>query len=387
MPRARAHAIEADVVVVGAGISGALTSYLLAEAGLSVAIIDRRGLLRGSTVASTALLQFELDMPLIELIDKIGRRDAERAWLRSVRSVRDLGELVRRLGIACGWEPRDELYLCGNRLDTDGLQREADARQRIGLPSRVIDDRELRREYGIDGDAAILSHGGAECDPVRLAGGLIRRAIARGARFYSPIEITRVHAAAGGVQARTKSGASVRASHLVFATGYEIPRRVPAPGHRITATWAIATAPQPQRLWASRCLIWEAAKPYLYIRSTADGRVLAGGEDQEVTDSRERDALIPEKTRILQEKLHALLPELDATPEFAWAGTFGESETSLPTIGPVPGMPHCYAILGYGGNGITFSLVAAEVLRGYLRGPRDVEADLFSFAAKRQMAR
>jgi glycine/D-amino acid oxidase-like deaminating enzyme len=384
--RASGASIEADVVVVGAGVSGALAAYFLAEAGLRVAIVDRRGLLRGSTVASTALLQFELDMPLTELIRKIGRADAERGWRRSARSVRDLGRLVQRLGIACGWEARDALYLCGNRLDRDGLAREAAARQRIGLESRLVEGDELRRRYGIARGAGLLSPGGGECDPVRLAGGLIRRAIARGARLYAPVEITRVDAFGRGVRARTKSGMSVRADHLVFATGYEIPRRIPAAGHRITATWAIATAPQPERLWPSRCLVWEAAQPYLYIRTTSDGRVLAGGEDQAVKNSRERDAVIPKKTRLLERKLHKLLPKIDARTEFAWAGTFGESETSLPTIGPVPGMPGCYAILGYGGNGITFSLVAAQILRSCICGPPDRDADLFSFETKRRLA-
>jgi glycine/D-amino acid oxidase-like deaminating enzyme len=387
VPRGRAAAIEADVVVVGAGVSGALASYFLAEAGLRVAIVDRRGLLRGSTVASTALLQFELDLPLSRLIEIIGRADAERAWRRSARSVRELGELVQRLGIACGWQARDELYLCGNRLDAEGLAAEAAARTRMGLPSRLLGRDELRRAYGIDREAGILSPGGAECDPVRLAGGLIRRALARGARLYAPLAITRVDASGSGVRARTDRGTCVRADHLVYATGYEIPRRVPAPGHRIIATWAMATRPQPERLWPSRCLIWEAAKPYLYIRTTPDGRVLAGGEDEDVTDARARDALIPAKARVLQEKLHALLPKLDATPEFAWAGSFGESDTSLPTIGPIPAMPHCYAVLGYGGNGITFSLVAAQLLRGYIRGPRDADADLFGFEKKRRPTR
>jgi glycine/D-amino acid oxidase-like deaminating enzyme len=354
---------------------------------LSVAIVDRRGLLRGSTVASTALLQFELDMPLTELMETVGRVDAERAWRRSARSVHDLARLVRRLGISCGWQARDELYLCGDRLDGGGLAREAKARQRIGLPSRLVDSSELRRKFGIDRDAAILSSGGAECDPVRLVGGLMQRALARGARFHAPVEITRVDASGSGIRARTKSGLSVRAGHLVYATGYEIPRRVPAAGHRITATWAMATAPQPERLWPSRCLIWEAAQPYLYIRTTPDGRVLVGGEDQTVADARERDALIPAKTRLLEKKLHALLPRIDATHELVWAGTFGESETSLPTIGPVPGMPGCYAVLGYGGNGMTFSLVAAQILRGYIRGPHDADADLFSFENKRRLAR
>jgi glycine/D-amino acid oxidase-like deaminating enzyme len=112
--------------------------------------------------------------------------------------------------------------------------------------------------------------------------------------------------------------------------------------------------------------------------------VIAGGEDEDIADEQARDALTGRKIKALQKKLHALLPEIDVTADFAWAGTFGESGTSLPTIGPIPGMPRCYAILGYGGNGITFSMIAAQVLLGYIHGPRDRDGDLFSFDAMRR---
>jgi glycine/D-amino acid oxidase-like deaminating enzyme len=75
--------LETDVLVVGAGISGALIAYALASDGHRVAVVDRRGPVMGSTPASTALLLYEIDIPLIHLKRKLGARPAERAWLRS----------------------------------------------------------------------------------------------------------------------------------------------------------------------------------------------------------------------------------------------------------------------------------------------------------------
>jgi glycine/D-amino acid oxidase-like deaminating enzyme len=190
-----------------------------------------------------------------------------------------------------------------------------------------------------------------------------------------------------GVLARTKTGLRIAASSLIYATGYEVARRVPCRGHRIISTWALATKRQPDRLWPSRCLIWESGRPYLYIRTTRDGRVIAGGEDEDINDERKRDALIATKTKIIQEKLHAVLPNVDVAAAYAWAGSFGESGTGLPTIGPIPTMPNCYAILGFGGNGITWSMIAAQVLTGHICGPGDPDADLFSFEAKPALSR
>jgi glycine/D-amino acid oxidase-like deaminating enzyme len=134
-----------------------------------------------------------------------------------------------------------------------------------------------------------------------------------------------------------------------------------------------------KHFWGHGQLIWEAADPYLYIRTTVDGRLVVGGEAEDIQDEEARDALLPVKIGRLQEKTKRLLPQLDVRAEFAWAGTFGESETGLPSIGPVPGMPNCYAVLGYGGNGLTFGLVAAQIIRSFLTGQPDADSRLFAF--------
>jgi glycine/D-amino acid oxidase-like deaminating enzyme len=120
-------------------------------------------------------------------------------------------------------------------------------------------------------------------------------------------------------------------------------------------------------------------RPYLYIRTTKDGRVIRGGEDEEFSDEAKRDALIPEKTAILSAKLAKLFPRLDATADNAWTGCFGGTVDDLPSISPLPGMANCYGVLAFGGNGITFSRIAAEIIRARLTGKDAPEADLFAF--------
>ena len=106
---------------------------------------------------------------------------------------------------------------------------------------------------------------------------------------------------------------------------------------------------------------------------------MVGGEDEDIEDESARDALLSRKTVALQTKTKELMPWLDVSVAFAWAGTFGESDNGLPSMGPVPGMTNCYAVLGYGGNGVTFSMVAAQIIAGQLCGHPDVDADLFAF--------
>ncbi len=373
-----AESIAVDVAVVGAGVSGALVVDAILRTGMSVAVLDRRGPVKGSTPASTALLQFEIDLPLLHLTAKVGRERAVRAYWRSATAVDFLRGRIADLGLRCGFRERRSIYLPGNVLNLAELKQEAAARAEVGLRSRFIESDELRALTRIERPGAILSSGSGEADPVALVAGLWRSALARGARMFAPSEVVDIDPGRTQVTLTTADGHAVRAKHAVFATGYELVKLVKPKGHKVSSTWAMATAPQPDRLWPSRCLIWEAADPYLYLRTTLDGRVICGGEDEEFSDDSKRDALIPKKIAAISRKLGKLMPNIDTAPEFAWAGCFGESATGLPAIGPVPGAPRCFAVMGYGGNGITFSAIAAQIIQRAIIGLPDPDADLFA---------
>ena len=369
--------ITTDVLVVGAGISGALVAEALTDAGLKVLIVDKGKPLAGATSASTALLQYEIDVPLSRPQGKIGREKAVRLWRRSRLALDALRERTQRLGIDARCKVRESLYLQGDLLDAEELEQEAAERRDAGFESQWLPAREVRRRFGIAGRAGILSFGALSADPRRLAAGYLRQAIAGGARLCSPAEVESVEPGKKQVQARFAHGVVVRARHLVFATGYEIAHGVPRKGHRIASTWAIATGPQ--RALPCDCLVWEASEPYLYLRPGPGRRIICGGEDEDFQDPSQRDALLPQKTAVLERKLAKLLPGLDTRAEYAWAGSFGSSPSGAPSIGAIPGMPGCHAVLGYGGNGITFAMAAAQLLRASITGGRDADADLFSF--------
>ncbi len=374
--------ISCDLVVVGAGISGALIAESLSEAGLAVVIVDRRGPALGSTVASTAMLQYEIDTPLSLMADRIGRDKAERIWRRSRQSVDALRERTERLGLDVNAATRGSIYLDGNVLDAQGLAREADARRRAGFEVELLRPAAVYERYGIKGRHAIIGYGNYSADPRRLALGYLNAAIAHGARLYAPVDICTIDPDDNGASLRTVAGPIIRARHVVMATGYEMLKGIPRKGNKIISSWSIATKPQPRAIWPTAAMIWEAADPYLYIRTTPRGEIICGGEDEEISDPEERDSKLSAKSKTLARKLGALLPGIDPTPIHAWAGSFGDSPVGTPTIGRIPKMPNCYAAMGYGGNGITFSMMAAQMLRGLICGYGDADADLVSFYRK-----
>jgi glycine/D-amino acid oxidase-like deaminating enzyme len=369
--------IRADVLVIGAGVSGALVADRL-SGEREVVIIDRRGLALGATAASTALVAHEIDTPLVELTRMIGADRAIRAWRRSRAAVRALAERTKALRIECGFAARSSLYLAGTVLDGEGLAAEAVARQAAGLEATLLSRQRLGDRFGIDRDAALLSDGDFLVDPRQLTAGYLRAALGRGARIHAPAEANNIAEAAGGLIVATKAGPTIAARQVVYCTGYELPTVLTGRGHRRVSTYALATIPQPRLHPALACLVTEASDPYLYLRDGPDCRIICGGEDEAVADADARDALLPAKIAVIRHKLARLLPGIDATPEFAWAGTFGDSETGLPSIGVVPGLANAMAVVGFGGNGMVYARIAAEIIAATLAGRIDPDADLFA---------
>ncbi|CAM5493016.1 Gamma-glutamylputrescine oxidoreductase [Mycolicibacterium aubagnense] len=382
-----ARDVKCDVLVVGLGISGAMIAEALTAQGLSVIGVDRRGIMLGSTPATTALVQFEIDQPLSELGRQIGQADATLAWRRSRLAVTNLHGRIRELGIRCDMTTAPSLYLAGDTLDPAALRREAEARAGIGIRATYLTPMVLKETFGIERKGAILSQDNLALDPRKLTAGLLKKALERKARFYAPVEVIALAPESGGVGVETRGGPAIAARHVVLATGYELLDMVPSDTHSIISTYAIATKPQKGKLWPGAALIWEASDPYLYLRATADGRVICGGEDENFANEQSRDSLLADKARALSGKLKALFPRLDADAEFAWTGSFGTTTTGLPYIGELPGLPGIFAAQGYGGNGITYSQIASELIATAIAGKDDDDASLFAFDRTSMMRR
>lgn len=367
-----------DIVIVGGGITGAIIALSLSAAGHEIAVVDRRPPGEGSTIASTAMIQFELDTPLIHLARKIGRNNAERAYQRSAEAVRDLKDLIRQHGLRAFWADREALYLAGSRLGPRSMKDEVDARRAIGIDSRYLTAADVRDIYGIETSAAILSAGSGELNPVSTAAECLRVAKRHGATVISPCEIAKLEGTGHRIRLTTAEGNVLTARRVILTTGYEVVPSLPKDAFRIISSWAIATAPLPaSAFWPGRCLIWEAADPYLYLRTTHDRRILAGGEDSGLTDPERRAAAVPAKAQRLISKVRKLLDKPDLEVDYAWGGAFAESPTSLPVFKPVDDVAGAFAVLGSGGNGITFAMLAASIVQSWLAGRTDRDAHLF----------
>ena len=349
--------------MVGAGITGALCADALTAQGLSVIILDKRHPGLGSTSASTALLQYELDESLVDLTEKLGPQRAADAYRAALAGVRKIGRICGGLSEDVGFKRRPTLYLASTAADAGKFRKERDARVAIGMPCALVSRRELRSIVDFSTRAALTTNAGAEVDPWRLTRALLTRATDRGAAVFGRTKVGRIIATRPHVEVRTNRG-NIRAQYVVLSAGYEAEHFLPARVARLHSTYAIATEPVASFAgWPRRSLIWESARPYLYMRTTEDNRIIVGGLDDPFRDPTARDRRVTAKARGLLLKARKLFPRIEMEIAFAWAGTFGETRDSLPFIGPHPRLDsRVLFALAYGANGMPFGAIAAELI-------------------------
>jgi len=367
--------IRCDALIVGGGISGALLAHRLAGKGVDCVVIDRHDIGNGSTSASTALLQYEIDTPLHKLRAKVGNQAADRAYLLGIEAIH---RLQKAAGKDCGFAMRPSLQIATVKEDVKALQRECEMRRSVKLPVAFLDQRDLK-SAGFRGAAAIRSTVAGEVDPYQLTHRLMRLALAKGVRVFDRTTAMRYSPSQRGVVVKTDRGVTIRAKAVFFATGYETSTILPKNIVSFKSTYAFVSEPSDIDWWKDRAIIWGTGNPYMYLRTTHDGRILVGGEDDGVLDPDRRDRQLGAKTTRLVRRFHSIFPKQEIEPAFAWAGLFGSTKDGLAYIGKHECFPNAYFGLGFGGNGITFSEIASRILTDQFLGRKNPDTDVFRF--------
>ena len=371
--------VRTDVVIVGGGITGALCAYVFTQAGIPAIVVDARAIGTGSTCASTALLQYEIDTPLHELVELVGEKNAVRSYQLCAYAVQGLGAVAKDIGLA-EFAMRPSVQYASKRSHVAGLVKEHALRNANGLPTELLQgSAEVRTALPFDAPAALRTRMAAETNAFRFTHALHAKSLLAGARIHQRTGVVDFRDNGSGIELRTAKGHVVRAKYLVYATGYESRDLLPKDVMRLHSTFAVISEPIMEVPWPDRALIWETAKPYLYMRTTADGRVIIGGRDEPFRAPALRDALMGRKTKALESDVRALMPDLPFRREYAWCGTFGATKDGLPYIDRGPRDRNSFYALGMGGNGITFSFIAAESIRDRILGRPDPDNNMFRF--------
>ncbi len=374
------EALDIEVAVIGAGITGALTAHRLAQDGHDVVVLDGRDAGFGSTSASTALIQYEIDTHLTELIRRYGEKAAVAAYRSGLRAIDELERLGPEILEAGKWRRLPSLYVASSEADLPKLQSELQCLQKNDFPAEFWDRSKLEREFEFTAPGAILSTVAGQLDPYATTYALLSAPGLKG-RVFDRTKVAGIDWGDQIVRLTLDSGVVVKCRKVVIACGYESLSLLPPQPISLHSTFAVATETlQEFPRWHERCLIWETRRPYDYIRTTDDDRIIAGGGDCPFDDEATRDALLLEKTQDIAGRLQERFPSLKTRVDFAWAGTFAETFDGLPFIGRHPERPGGFFLLCYGGSGITYSVVGAEMAAAELRGEKHPLTEVFGFS-------
>nr|WP_290693640.1 FAD-dependent oxidoreductase [Halomonas sp. UBA3074] len=378
-PLARDH--QCDVVVIGGGITGALIADELSRHGHYVVVLERRDVGWGSSAASTALLQYEIDTHMTELAKLYGEANALLAYRACADAIRELEALAAGLGDV-DFARQQSLYYASHEEDVTALKEELALRQKHGFDATWLERETILAEYGFSAPGAILTQLAASIDPYRMAYQLFAKLVERGGEVYDRTKMETMAPDEEGVTLTLTNGITLRCQHVVMAAGYESQSWLPESVAINRSSYAFITDPLPPKALGKlrHTMVWESARPYLYLRTTCDGRLLVGGDDDDEDIPQRRDARVEEKAQGLASKVEALWPKLDINPTFSWGGTFAETKDGLPFFGPHEAHgPRVHFAMAYGGNGISYSMIGAKLLRALIEGEEHPLAELFSF--------
>lgn len=372
---------KCDVLVVGGGITGSLIAHQCVRDGYKTILADKREIANGSSSATTSMLQYEIDTPLHELIGKVGEKGAVASYEACSKSIDQLGKVVQQVRSKAGFRKKDSLYFAALKKDVEGLKREFDARKKAGFAVKWMEAEDIVKKYDLhETYGGILSKQGGSVDAFMLVHEILAYNQKRGLQVYDRTELTGVKYGSRTNEVALSTGAIIRCKKIVYCVGYESASMIKEKFVDLISTYAIVSevAPAVSRKYKD-VLIWNTADPYVYMRTTDDGRMLIGGEDEEFHNPPKRDALIGKKEQKLLKSFAKYLPGVPFRSDFAWAGTFGETKDGLPYIGEHKAFKNSYFVLGFGGNGITFSVTGMEMVSDWLKGKKHLLTPYFAF--------
>ncbi|HLO38508.1 MAG TPA: FAD-dependent oxidoreductase, partial [Lacibacter sp.] len=234
------QSIKTDVLIIGGGISGALTAYHLINAGIECVLVDARTVGLGSTCASTSLLQYELDKPLCELAKQIGYEKAARAYTMCAEAIDSLGAISKKLKFK-SFDKQQSLFFAAYKKDKKFIEEEFSIRKQAGFRVQLLDEKQIQQQFGFNSPAAILSSKAAATDAYLFTHTLLAASIKKGLTVFDRTNITKIKYKKSGATLTTERGHLIKAKKIVNAAGYEITEFIEKKIVTLHSTYALAS--------------------------------------------------------------------------------------------------------------------------------------------------
>lgn len=361
--------IHADVCIVGAGISGITTAYLLACAGKFVVVLDDGEIGGGETGNSTAHVTSVIDDRYSRL-EKIHGEDAVRMASQSQRvAVEEIERIINKENINCDFK-KTEGYLLF-RPDDDTFTEEFEAAMRAGMDVSITEPPlESFKNY-----KALKFPGQAKFHILKYISALAEAIVRKNGRIYTYSGVAEIEDLEDCAVIKTKNGSSVKADKAVIATNSPISDNISV--HiKQTAYRTYVVGYNIKKNSVPDCLIWDTEEPYHYVRiyEKEDNDVLIiGGEDHKTGHEHN-----PEDRFKNLENWAASHFKIENSPEYKWSGQVLEPIDGFSFIGKDPeNKKNVFIITGDSGMGITHATYGGLIIRDLITGKDNIWTELY----------
>ncbi len=369
--------IDVDVAIVGGGNTGITTAYLMKQAGLKVALLERDRCDAVDTGHTSAHLTCVTDLKLSKLISRLGRDHAQAVWDAGMASIQQIEDIIHAENINCGFA-RVPGFLVSSLHDGSSsgvdLREEAQLGCELGFNSEYVDSVPIFHHPGVRYPNQAHFH------PLKYAQTLLSQIDGDGSYVC---ERTEAQEFADDSMQITANGHKVNSQFIVIATDVPLMGKTGMLSATLFQTKIapytsyVVGAKLPQGAIADG-LFWDTSDPYFYLRmeQRADhDYVIFGGLDHKTGQEDDPDRCFHD----LEEMLRKFVPQ--AQFDHRWSGQVIESVDGLPFIGETA--PRQFVATGFSGNGLTFGTVAAMMACDAALGRRNPWRELFAADRKK----
>jgi glycine/D-amino acid oxidase-like deaminating enzyme/nitrite reductase/ring-hydroxylating ferredoxin subunit len=368
--------IRTDVCIIGAGIAGMTTAYLLAKEGRSVVVLDDGVIGGGMTGRTTAHLTNAYDDRYVEMEKLHGAEGARFIAASHTAAIDKVEEIAREEQIDCGFERLDGYLFNPPGESTDLLNDELKAAHRAGLVDVELVPRAPVETF--DTGPALRFPRQAQFHPLDYLTGLTRAFIRAGGRIFTETHATTM---TGGTSARveTAHGPSVACDAIVVATNTPVNDRMAIHTKQAPYVTYVIGVRVPAG-YVNRALYWDTPDPYHYVRLQSEKAnpsseiLIVGGEDHKTGQENDGEARFVR----LQQWTRERFPQATEV-EFRWSGQVMEPADGIAFIGRNPlDEDNVFIATGDSGQGMTHGTIAGLLLTDLLQGRKNPWEDLYS---------
>ena len=369
-----------DILIIGGGVTGAICAYSLSKAGMKCILLEENLVAQGSTATCTSLLQYDIDLDIIGLSKKIGLEKAKRAFILCKEAVYSLSNIIKNEDLDCSYMEVPSLYYTMNPKDYFDMKKEYELRKDLGLNVEFLDKDNYDKYVPFEISSGIISHSlSLLIDPYLFTIDLLNICNTRGVKIYEKTKIKYQTPLDNGYVCTTEDNFNISCKKILICTGYNGASLFKEPIANFSRTFNIVTSPikKDNELWYKNMMMKDNKDYYTYIRTTDDKRIIIGGED--ITQLGYDENKNTNAYNTLESNLKKLFPDFTFSIDYKFNGIFADTEDSLPYIGEHPDFKDYYFCLGYGSNGILYSLIGSELIAKLYYGDPCPDIELFKF--------